>query len=160
MNRQVKEVQIPILPRNTIFIGNRHRYRCCTVRQNRDGGTIRDICQAQVVMGTGSRTLCAAEKGISLCGRCTPVEVAHLDLGHLDSIVFVLLVVHLEVWCLLPGGFAGRASVTKGELEGTMGSSTLRDSRKEQVVSIAALVDVSRTEKSDSAVKILSMIEI
>ncbi len=48
----------------------------------------------------------------------------------------------------------------KGELEGTMGSSTPRDSRKEQVVSIAALVDVSRTEKSDGGVKVLSMIEI
>jgi hypothetical protein len=111
-------------------------------------------------MGAGSRTLCATKERIPLCGRRPPVEVAHLDLGHLDSIVFVLLVIHLEGWCLLPGGFAGRASITKGELEGTMGSSTLRDSRKEQVVSIAALVDVSRTEKSDGGVKVLSMIEI
>lgn len=47
------------------------------------------------------------------------------------------------------GGSAGRASVTKGEFEGTMESWTLRDSRKEQVVSIAALVDVPHTEKSD-----------
>jgi hypothetical protein len=41
-----------------------------------------------------------------------------------------------------------------------MGSSTLGDSQKEQVVSIAALVGVSRTEKSDDEVKVLSMIEI
>lgn len=83
-------------------------------------------------MGAGSCTLCAAEEGISLRGRRPPVEVAHLDLRHLDSIVFVLLVVHLEGWCLLPGGFAGRASVTKGGLEGTKGWSAVRDSRKEQ----------------------------
>jgi hypothetical protein len=83
-------------------------------------------------MGAGSRTLCATEEGISLRGRRPPVEVAHLDLGHLDSIVFVLLVVHLEGWCQLPGGSAGRASVTKGELEGTRGWSAVRDSRKEQ----------------------------
>lgn len=57
-----------------------------------------------MVMGAGSRTLCAAEEGISLRGRRPAVEVPHLNLGHLDRIVFVLLVVHLEGWCLLQGG--------------------------------------------------------
>lgn len=68
LNSQVKEVQVPILARNTIFIGNRHRYRSRTVGQNRNGGTIRDVREAQVVMGAGSRTLCAAEEGFSLRG--------------------------------------------------------------------------------------------
>jgi hypothetical protein len=100
-------------------------------------------------MGAGSRTLRAAEERISLCGGRPPVEVAHLDLGHLDSIVFVLLVVHLEGLCLLPGASAGRASVTKGEFESTMGSWTLEICGKSRTVSIAALIDVSRTgEKS------------
>ena len=45
-----------------------------------------------------------AEEGLTLRGRRPPVEVAHLDLRHLDSIVFVLLVVHLggRLRCLLP----------------------------------------------------------
>ena len=45
-----------------------------------------------------------AEEGLTLRGRRPPVEVAHLDLGHLDAVVFILLVVHLEGmgWCLLP----------------------------------------------------------
>jgi hypothetical protein len=79
LNRQVKEVQIPVLARNTIFIGNRHRYRGQTIRQDRNRGTIRDIRQAQVVVGAGSRSLRAAEEGLSLRGRGPPVEVAHLD---------------------------------------------------------------------------------
>jgi len=46
----------------------------------------------------------AAEEGLALRGRRPPVEVAHLDLWHLDAIVFVLLVVHLggRLRCLLP----------------------------------------------------------
>ena len=49
----------------------------------------------------------AAEEGLALRGRPPPVEVAHLDLGHLDAVVFILLVVHLEgrERCLLMGAF-------------------------------------------------------
>jgi hypothetical protein len=69
-------------------------------------------------MGAGSRTLCATEEGISLRGRRPPVEVAHLDLRHLDSIVFVLLVVHLEGWCQLPGGLCRTRKCHKGGIGG------------------------------------------
>jgi hypothetical protein len=71
-------------------------------------------------MGAGSRTLCATEEGISLRGRRPPVEVAHLDLRHLDSIVFVLLVVHLEGWCQLPGGLCGTRKCHKGGIGGSL----------------------------------------
>jgi hypothetical protein len=38
----------------------------------------------------------AAEEGLALRGRRPPVEVTHLNLGHLNTIVFVLLIVHLK----------------------------------------------------------------
>jgi hypothetical protein len=37
----------------------------------------------------------AGEEGVSRRGRGPPVEVSHLDFGHLDAVIFVLLVVHL-----------------------------------------------------------------
>jgi len=75
----------------------------------------------------------AAEEGLALGGRPPPVEVAHLDLGDLDAVVFILLVIHLEGvgWYLLAETLDD-AQVRKGESEGTVGSLGLRVSRKVQ----------------------------
>jgi hypothetical protein len=68
----------------------------------------------------------AAEERLLLRRRRPPVEVAHLDLGHLDGIVLILLVIHLEgwVWCLLPGALPDAQVSHRGKLEGAMGLST------------------------------------
>ncbi len=47
--------------------------------------------------------------------------------------------------CLLPGGFGGRASVTKGDWKDSMESLALRVSRESWAVNIAASVEVCQT---------------
>ncbi len=76
----------------------------------------------------------AAEEGLALRGRRPPVEVPHLDLRHLDAVVFVLLVIHLEGWLrsLLSEALEDAQVSQRGIGRGTVGSSALRDSRKVQ----------------------------
>lgn len=90
---QVEEIQIPVRARDTIFIRDGHRYRSQTVRQDRYARAVRNI------RGYGDHTLARGgprrDKRIPdrRWGRPS-AEISHLNVWHLDGIVFVLLVLH------------------------------------------------------------------
>src|SRR5882757_3942287 len=89
----------------------------------------------------------AAEERLLLRRRRPPVIVAHLDLGHLDGIVFTLLVIHLEGWCgVCYQGLCRTRKCHKGENWRERWDCRRRRIRgKCRAVSIAASVGVSRT---------------
>jgi len=89
----------------------------------------------------------AAEEGLALRGRRPPVEVAHLDLGHLDAVVFILLVIHLEGvgWCLLPETSEDAQVSQRGDRRKRWDRRGWGLRGKCRAVNIAASVDVSRT---------------
>jgi hypothetical protein len=100
------------------------------------------------MVGAGPCTLPrAAEERFLLRRRRPPIEVAHLDLGHLDGIVFTLLVIHLEgwVWCLLQGALPDAQVSQRGNWRERWDRRRRRIRGKCRAVSIAASVGVSRT---------------
>jgi hypothetical protein len=89
----------------------------------------------------------AAEERLLLRRRRPLVEVAHLDLGNLDGIVFILLVIHLEgwVWCLLLGALPDAQVSQRGNWRERWNRRRRGIRGKGRAVSIVASVGFSRT---------------